>query len=322
MQAGAVALSLLAVPLNSHVLEALAKEPRPLIDLRQAVGSPPQTTMRGHLRNLARTGILERHRREEFPGTVDLELATSGSDLLRVAEVLQAWLERAPRGPIRLGEPAAKSATKALVDGWSSALVRALVAKPLSLTELSSVISGISYPSLERRLGAMRLAGQLDRSPGRSGRTLYVVTDWLRHGVAPIVAGMSWERRHLPADAISLRQIDFETLFLLGLPLTRLPENLSGSCRLAVELPGVEGDRRLGGVVAEIREGRVVSCVTRLEREAGTWACGTAPAWLRAATDGDANELELGGDCSLARSLIEGLHGSLFGTSDESLNAV
>ena len=68
-------MSLLSLPLHVHVLRALEEEPLALIDLRRAVGSPPQTTMRGHLRSLTEAGILERRRESDFPGSVDYELA-------------------------------------------------------------------------------------------------------------------------------------------------------------------------------------------------------------------------------------------------------
>jgi hypothetical protein len=45
-RAGAVALSLLSAPLNVHLLQALEDGSLPLIDLRRAVGSPPQRSMR------------------------------------------------------------------------------------------------------------------------------------------------------------------------------------------------------------------------------------------------------------------------------------
>ena len=148
---GTQALRLLATPINVHVLQALSDEPRSLLDLRRAAGFPPQTTMRGYMRLLGRTGLLTRRRQAEFPGPLDVEISAPGRDLLSVNEALRGWLSTAPTGPIEPGSPAAKGAVKALVDAWASSMMRALAARPLSLTELDSVISGVSYPSLERR---------------------------------------------------------------------------------------------------------------------------------------------------------------------------
>jgi len=312
-RAGTQALTLLATPTNAHVLEVLAEEPMPLIDLRRAVGSPPQTTMRGHLRTLTETGVITGRRRSDFPGYLDYELTGSGRELWAVAEVLRAWLESAPERPVLLGSVASKSAIKALVEGWDTNIIRALVARPLSLTELSELISGISYPSLERRLGAMRLAGQIERMPGRGGGTPYGVTSWLRQALAPLAAAARWERLNVAPHTPPIKRLDVEAAFLLVTPLLRLPSDISGRCRLAVEIEGGNGER-LAGIVAEVGEGRIVSCATSLRGEADAWASGSASSWLRAVIDHDTSELEMGGNCHLVRALLDGLPVALAGT--------
>lgn len=313
MRAGAHALSVLSVPLNDHVLRALAEEARPLVDLRRVVGSPPQTTMRGHLRTLSEIGVIERHRQNEFPGSVDYELTAPGRELLKVREALGAWLLQAPEGPVSLGSPAAKSTVKALADGWSATIVRALAARELSLTELNRLISGHNYPSLERRLGAMRIAGLVEPCPGEGRRTPYTVGPWLRQAVAPLAAAARWERRHLAGTAAPLGRIDLEAFFLLAAPLVRLAPDHSGICRLATEVRGAgNGGRDLAGALVEIREGEAVSCVARLRGDVDAWAVGSASTWLRALLGEESDRLELGGDTALATALLEGLHGSLF----------
>lgn len=311
MRAGAHALSLLAVPLNVHVVTALADEPKSLMNLRRAAGSPPQTTMRGHLRALTEIGVLERRRQNEFPGNVDYELRQPGRDLLGVAHILRNWLEQAPEGSVPLGSVAAKSTVKALVEGWSSTIVRALAARPLSLTELNRLIAGINYPSLERRLGAMRLAGQIEACPSRQRGTPYAVTDWLRGAIAPLAAAARWERRHLAEQTAPITPLDVEAAFLLTVPALQLSADQSGICRLAVEV-GNSDEPRLAGVLVSVEEGRVVSCVSRLQGSAAGWASGSAADWLRAVIEGDNGRLEVGGDCDLALSLLDGLHGGLF----------
>jgi DNA-binding HxlR family transcriptional regulator len=312
VRAGAHALSLLSVPLNAHVLQALAEQPRSLVDLRRAAGSPPQTTMRGHLRVLTEAGILERRRQNDFPGSVDYELGPPGRDLLVVAAVLQDWLAASPEGPIELGSPASKSAIKALVEAWSAGVVRALAARPLSLTELSSIIPGLSYPSLERRLGAMRLAGQIQRCPGDGRGRPYIVTDWLRRAIAPFAAAAGWERQYLPDETAPIAKLDVESAFLLTVPLLDLSREQSGVCRLAVESQNGNGEHRLAGVMVGVEEGRIASCVSRLEGKAASSATGSAAAWLRAVIEEDTAKLEVGGDWGLASALVDGLHGALF----------
>ncbi len=312
MRAGGSALSLLSVPLKVHVLQALGEESKPLIELRREIGSPPQTTMRGHLRTLVEIGAIERRRQDGFAGSVDYVLARPGRELLRVAEVLQAWLAASPQGEIELGSIAAKSAINALVAGWSSTIVRAIAARPLSLTELSRLIPSLNYPSLERRLGALRLAGLIEARPSATRGTPYGASEWLRLAVAPIAAAVQWERRHLPSATAPPGRIDAEAVFLLAVPLLTLPSDLSGFCRLTVEIRNGAGEPRLGGVMVGVQEGTISSCTSRLEGRAEAWASGSPSSWTSTIMDRETGLLEVGGAGDLALGLLEGLHRVLF----------
>lgn len=308
MRSGATALSLLSVPLNVHVLDALEDGELPLADLNRAVGHPPATTMRTYLKGLADLGALERRQEAGFPGSVAYSLTPSGRQLLAVRSVLESWLGDAPEGPISLGSAAAKSAVKALVDGWNAAVVRALAARALALTELTRLITSISYPTLERRLATMRRTGQLQarRNGGASRGTPYEATSWLRQASAPLVAAVAWERHWAPAQTKALSRIDIEALFLLAVPLLDLPEELSGSCRLAVEMRnGSESD--YAGATVTVEAGRVVSCVARLDGGAEAWATAKADTWLGWMTGRREDRLEIGGENPLARTICEAL---------------
>jgi DNA-binding HxlR family transcriptional regulator len=312
VRAGAYALTLLSVPLNVHVLTALELDPLPLMELRRAAGSPPQTTMRQYLRALTQLGVIERQREAGFPGSVDYDLSRRGRELLEVAQVLRSWLAEAPDGPLQPGDTAAKSAIKALTEDWSSAIVRALAARPLSLTELSRLIPALNYPSLERRLGAMRLAGQITPSPSEGRSRPYMATNWLRKAIGPLAAGAEWERRHRPPASTPATRIDVESAFLLTAPLLRLPSNLNGTAKLAVESRRTDGSIDLAGVRVELAAGEVVSCVADLKGYAGAWATGSLGAWLSMVIDGDPGRLEMGGDRDLALTLAESVHSTLF----------
>jgi DNA-binding HxlR family transcriptional regulator len=195
-------------------------------------------------------------------------------------------------------------------------MLRALASGPLSLTELDGIIGSLSYPSMERRLAAMRLAGQLEARPNHGRGTPYAVTDWTREGMAPIIAAAHWEQRHMSEMAAPLGRIDIETTFLLSMRLlVDLPVKLTGAARLVAEIAGRE--RRLAGVTVVVDDGAVGSCTTRLQDEVDTWALGSAAAWLAALAEGDANRLELGGNRDLAATLVESLNGALFGVPDE-----
>jgi DNA-binding HxlR family transcriptional regulator len=308
-RAGATALSLLAAPLNVHLLQALEDGPLPLIDLRRAVGSPPQSTMRVYSRTLVEIGTLERQRQASFPGTVEYASTDAGRSLLTIGQILERWLQEAPAGPITLGTTASKSATKALVEGWSTNIIRALAAKPLSLTDLNRLIPRISYPSLERRLGALRLADLVEPYPGEGRGTPYRATPWLRRAIVPLAAGAWWERRYL-ADPPQIGRLDVEAAFLLAIPLIELPLDLSGKCRLAVEIQGGSSPV-FAGVLICVEEGKVVSCSSRLEGEAEGWASGSASSWMRR-MNGQEADLEIGGDAELVREITEAIRKSAF----------
>lgn len=306
-RAGATALSLLAAPLNVHLLQALEDSPLPLIDLRRAVGSPPQSTMRVYSRTLVEIGTLERQRQAAFPGTVEYASTESGRALLGIGQILERWLQEAPVGPITLGTTASKSATKALVEGWSTNIIRALAAKPLSLTDLNRLIPRISYPSLERRLGALRLADLVEPYPGEGRGTPYRATPWLRRAIVPLSAGAWWERRYL-ADPPQIGRLDVEAAFLLAIPLIELPPEVSGKCRLAVEIQGGSSPV-FAGVLICVEDGKVISCSSRLEGEAEGWASGSASSWMRR-MNGQEADLEIGGDADLVREIVEAIRKS------------
>jgi len=313
VRAGTHALTLLSVPLNVHVLTTLEEEPMTLVDLRRTLGSPPQTTMRGHLREMAGLGVVERARQADFPGAINFKLGPAGPDLLFVVSILRTWLANAPDGSLEPGAIAARSAIKALVEGWSSNIIRALAAKPLSLTDLNRLISNLNYPSLERRLSALRLTGLITPAPSGGRGTPYVATDWLRQGVALLAASARWERKHIPEKSAPIGRLDIESAFLLSLPLVNLSPELNGSCRLAVDVRG-SAEHRLAGVVAQIGEGRVVACAPRLEGNPAAWVSGSAAAWMRAVVGRDPENLVVGGDVELAEAIVTSLHWTLAGS--------
>lgn len=307
-RAGAVSLSLLSAPLNVHLLRALEDGPLALIDLRRAVGSPPQSTMRVYSRTLVEIGTLERQRQASFPGTVEYANTEGGNALLGVGGILEEWLHQSPEGPVSLGSTASKSATKALVDGWSSNIIRAIAAKPLSLTDLNRLIPRVSYPSLERRLGALRLANLVEPHPGEGRGTPYRATSWLRRAIVPVVAGAWWERRYLVEPPL-VGRLDVEAAFLLAIPSVDLPAGTSGTCRLAVELQG-GSTPVFAGVLITVEDGKVLSCSSRLEGEAEGWASGSAASWMRR-MGGEEGDLEIGGDAELTRGIIEAIRQSV-----------
>lgn len=311
MRSGAQTLVLLATPLTGPLLRALSGGPKQQAELRHEIGLPAQTTLRAQLRRLTANAMVEKQRRNRFPGALQYELTAAGRELLFVIDALERWLALAPGGPLQLGGASAKAAVRALAEAWSTTILRALATKPLTLTELDGVITALNYPSLERRLSAMRLAGLAEACEGTGPGTPYGVTAWTRHGIGPLLASMRWERQHAPAETAPIATLDVETAFLLAAALLSPPADATGSCRLAVELRDGQGPT-LSGVLIAISEGRVTSRTTRLEDEADAWASGGLPAWFSALIDRDPEGLELGGDGALARTAVERLHSALF----------
>lgn len=309
-RSGAQSLSLLACPRNFLILQALAEGPKQRIDLRRAAGSPSQTTISGDLKSLEEIGAIVKHRDSAFPGSLEYELGIPGSELLLVAAVLERWLSSAPHEPLELGSEAAKAAIKTLVEGWSTTMMRALAASPLSLTQLDRLISALNYPALEYRLDAMRLAGQVEPCPSNGRSTPWAVTDWLRRGVGPIVAATRWERRHAPADTGPITRLDIEAILLLAAPLLRLPKELSGSCRLGVEMTN-GSEHRLAGAMVCVETGQVALCTVHLQGNPDAWTTGSVDAWLHAVLDSDADQIEKGGDQRFAHVLLDSLHRAL-----------
>jgi DNA-binding HxlR family transcriptional regulator len=306
MRAGGEALSLLAAPLHLHTLRALQQGPLDLPNLHRAVGSPPQSTMRIYARKLETLGLLERRRQKEFQSSVRYFSTPAGDSLLDVAGYLQEWLGGAPDGPVMLGSTAAKSGIKALVGGWSASVVRAVAARPLSLTELNLVITKISYPSLERKLIAMRIARLVEAQPRNSRGTRYQATEWLQRAVVPLTAAAAWELKHVEEQTAAITRTDVEAAFLLAVPLMSLGPEASGGCRLSVEIRG-RGAPSYAGVLVQVEKGKVLSCSTSLEGEAQTSISGSAADWMRQMNGGPRDRLEVSGNRSFAGRLVGAL---------------
>lgn len=305
MRAGGEALKLLAAPLNVQILRALEGGPKELIKLRAAMDSAPQSTARIYSRTLKERGLIDRRRRKQFPSRADYKITRAGRDLLKVAEVLEKWLELAPEGPIQLGSGRAKSTTKALVDGWSTNIVRAVAIRPTSLTEMSRLITAFSYPAIERRLTAMRLDQLVVPYPADQRTTPYIATNWLRRAVMPLTAAAGWEYSYPSDRAQPITPLDVEAAFLLAIPLLDLPAEFTGRCRLAVTLRGEESPGS-AGVLVGFEGGRLRSCTSRLDGEADAWVSGPPDAWIRRAT-GVRGSLDVGGEIPMAQAVLDGL---------------
>lgn len=308
-RAGSRALTLLAKPLNGMILGQLLERPMRLAELRSDSGSAPQTTIRTHLRRLEDDGLTIKRSRESSPGVAEFALTSAGTDLLVVVAALEQWLELAPDGAMTFESAAGMSAIKALEGGWSSTMLAALTAEPLTLVDMAHDIAGVSYPSLSRQLVALRRAGHVESRPGTGQGAEYWVSEWLQQGVVPLAAAIRWERDHFAAESAPMVRLDITTAFLLALPLLRMALQLNGSCRMGVDIDDAEG--RTCGAIAVVERGRVVSCIGTLENPVDSWASGSMPAWAQTLVAAGPRRLELGGDKELAGGVVGGLRGML-----------
>ena len=242
----------------------------------------------------------------------EYRVTSGGREALFVGFVVERWLQSAPQGPVPFESHAAEETVAALAEGWSATVMHALAREPLTLDELRSQVDGLGRRALHRQLVAMRDAGQVEEHPGVAGETVYTMTDWLRAGIAPIIASARLERRDPKEGMAPIDALDVEAGFRCSLPLVELPKELSGTCRLGINLEDDESGR-LTGVTAEIEEGRVVSCRAGLGGAADAWAAGSISDWLDTVIEPDTKRVRTGGDRWLTRALLDSLHRALFG---------
>jgi DNA-binding HxlR family transcriptional regulator len=309
-------LSLLTAPLNGPIVRALADEPKRLSDLRSELGGPAQSTLRGNLTKLLDLGVLARGTGRR-PSILAYELTEFGRDLLLAINAVEAWLQIAPNGPVELESAAGKIAIKALIGGWSSTIVRALAARPLTLTELDKLIDSYTYPALERRLSAMRLSGLIEFTSGDDGSVgrHYTVSPWLRKGIGPLAVAARCERRHMPSTTAPIGRLDVESAYLLVVPMITLHRRAEGVFQLAVEGRPADAGRPWAGSQVTLEKGSVAACVARLSAQPENWALGPASAWLEAVIGRDPDVLRFGGDVETGREIVQGIHDALFADS-------
>ena len=277
MRAGAQALSLAADPLNRRILRGMASR---------------TVNMDGEL----------------------YALSEEGREALFVAATIERWLRHAPDGPIEFDSAAAERAVSALVEGWSAAVVHGLARAPMTSAELGAAIDGLGGRRLQGHLSEMHGAGLVE-ALGEGDEALYAMTDWLRRGIAPLIAAARLELGEDMEGAAPVDGSDVEAGFRMALALVQLPEELSGVCSLRVKLDGRRDDPP-SGVTARIECGEVVSCEAGFEQKADARAFGSLGDWLDTVIDLDSRAVRTGGDAWLTDALVSAIHHALFGMRD------
>ncbi len=254
--------------------------------------------------------VLERPLEME-PGRL-YQVSSGGREMLFVGFVVERWLQSTPGEPVAFDSPEAERAVTALAEAWSATVVHALAREPLTFRELREAVKGLNRRTLKRYLVAMQRAGQVETLSGGGGEDIYALTDWLRAGIAPLIASARLELRNPMEGAAPIDALDVEAGFRLSLPLLELPRELSGACSLGLNLVDDES-AGLTGVTAHIEEGRVISCTAGLDEKADAWAAASAADWLDTVIEPDAKRVRTGGDRWLASAVVTALHKTLFG---------
>lgn len=245
------------------------------------------------------------------PG-LEYRVTSGGREALFVGFIIERWLQNAPRGPLSFESQEAKRAVAALAEGWSTTVMHALAREPLAFEELNRQVEGVGRRALKRQLATMQDARQIEQHPDDAGESVYAMTDWLRAGIAPLIASARLERRDPKEGMAPIDALDVEAGFRCSLHFVELPRELSGTCRLGINLEDDESGC-LTGVTARIEQGRVVSCRAGLDGEADAWAFGSAADWLDTVVEPGAERVRTGGDMWLTRAVLNSLHKSLFG---------
>ncbi|HEU4905148.1 MAG TPA: hypothetical protein VFT19_03400 [Solirubrobacterales bacterium] len=237
-------------------------------------------------------------------------VSNEGHEALFVSATIERWLARAPDGPIEYGTALAKRAVAALVEGWSAAVVHALAREPMTAPELDTAIDGLDRRRLHRHLTAMRGIGMVE-ALGDGDGTLYDMTDWLHFGIAPLIASARLERNRSLEGANPVDGFDVEAGFRMALAVSELPEELSGTCHLRLNLDEDREDRH-SGVTAEIERGKVVSARPGFDGKVDASAAGTLDSWLDTVIDPGVKAVRTGGDAWLTDALVGAIHQALF----------
>jgi DNA-binding HxlR family transcriptional regulator len=259
-------------------------------------------------RGILRT-VLERPL-ELAPGRL-YRVSPGGREVLFVGFVVEQWLQKAPHGPLHFDSPQAEAAVAALAEGWSATVVHMLAREPLTFPELEGAVEEVSREELKIHLEAMQDAGQVESLSG-GGEAIYALNDWMRAGIAPLIASARLERRNPMEGMAPIDALDVEAGFRLSLPLIELPEELTGSCCMGLNLDD-EGNSPLVGVTAQIEEGRVISLEEGLNRKSDAWAAAPTSDWLDTVIEPDVKLVRTGRDRWLADAIVDALHNTLFG---------
>jgi hypothetical protein len=231
-------------------------------------------------------------------------------DTAFVAAVLERWLDECPDDPLGL-DVEVEDPLAALLDGWRAGLVHALAPGPLTIPDALTAVDRLDEEQASQWLAEMEVAGLTTLRDEEDDEERLAVTEWLRRAIGPLAAAARLEFQLPPGETAPIAPLDVEAAFLLALPLVSLPEEVHGSCRLTVQVPGRPPE--LAGVVVMAEEGEIVSISTDLTMDSSNFASASPSAWIDTLIDPSVAAVDFSGDPQFAFGLLEGLHEELFG---------
>lgn len=258
--------------------------------------------------------LLEPANPDDDPDDVEtpMRATPAGREVPLIGAALSRWYERCPSGTVVSGVGSG-DVLAPLLSGWVSTVVHSVAAGPRSAAEIEATVGVLPAElvagNIEQLCVRELFRAVAPQRPGEEQR--YEPTEWLRLAVAPLAAAARMELRHPREDTAPIAAADAEAILRLALPLARIPQSLSGSCSLSVELDeGVIGSPV--ELTVRIDEGSIVACEPGSDPEADAWIAGTTGEWLDTVIESEARPVRSGGDWRIPRDLLGGLHRALF----------
>jgi DNA-binding HxlR family transcriptional regulator len=196
-------------------------------------------------------------------------------------------------------------------DKWTLLIVRDLAAGPRRFVELQRVLPGISTEQLRSRLNRMVADGLLTRQRYREvpPRVDYELTERARE-LMPILGALArWGYDWTWSEPRDGEDVDIGAILRLAPGMLSPPKSLRG--RVAIKATGKQARPR--DYVLAVRDGQVTIEEPGPDADSASDAqvSGSHKAWIAAlGPEGDRSDLEITGDHSLAKALLDGIVGT------------
>jgi DNA-binding HxlR family transcriptional regulator len=313
-QLGDATLELAADLCMLAVLDELSRGPMRASEIERCAPGIPRWTALRRLRTLARNGyagpVPERDTRSPRRGRAGgirarYELTDLGREcLLEVPAAAVHWEQRWCSPPPEQPGPAGLWALKLVRDRHTRGLVRALADAPLRPTELEVRLPELGRSALLDRLRSLTGCGVLLREE-HPGEVRYALADSARHLSLIVVRAARCEgQRASPADRALIG--DLPGLLHLLAPLARIPQDVSGICRVHIDGAVLEADISLAAA-----KGGIAALGTAPTATPHAVSHGTPRDWCEALLHNDPSKIVTSDDAKLVRAVLDGLSTAL-----------